>query len=119
MQLPVAGGNGISFASNVGLDETDPLKANAIGFKIPNLRNVTLTAPYMHDGRFKTLEEVIEHYNSGVKDNPNLDPRLRGSNGLPKKMGLTPFDKSSLIAFLNTLTDESVATDTRFSNPFK
>jgi len=49
-------------------------------FKVPDLRNVALTAPYMHDGRFETLEEVVEHYNSGVQPHPNLDWRLQDSD---------------------------------------
>lgn len=73
-------------------------------FKTPTLRNVALTAPYMHDGRFKTLEEVIEHYNSGVKHSSTLDPIMTK----PSKqygLGLTDLEKASLVAFLKTLTD--------------
>jgi cytochrome c peroxidase len=68
--------------------------------KTPTLRNVTLSAPYMHDGSIKTLEEVIEHYNSGGKDSPNKDPLIR-------QLKLTNLHKRALIAFLNTLTDTS------------
>lgn len=73
-------------------------------FKTPTLRNVALTAPYMHDGRFATLEEVVEHYNSGVRRNPNLDPNLakHPSGGLQ----LSADEKRALVAFLRTLTDE-------------
>lgn len=73
-------------------------------FSVPSLRNVALTAPYMHDGRFKTLEEVIEHYSSGVKRNPTLDPNLakHPKGGVP----LTAADKQAIVAFLKTLTDE-------------
>jgi len=86
-------------------------------FKAPSLRNIALTAPYMHDGRFKSLEEVVEFYDSGVQEHPNLHPNLK-HNGTTK-LNLTLQQKLSLIAFLKTLTDINVATDQRFSNPFK
>jgi len=72
-------------------------------FKVPSLRNIAVTAPYMHDGRFATLEEVVDHYDHGVKRSETLDPNLakHPSAGL----GLSPEDKSALIAFLKTLTD--------------
>jgi cytochrome c peroxidase len=84
-------------------------------FKSPSLRNVEYTGPYMHDGRFKTLEEVIDHYSTGVKANPNLDPRLRGPRRRPQ---FTRTEKASLIAFLKTLSDPQFLTDPRFANPF-
>lgn len=90
-------------------------------FKVPFLRNIALTGPYMHDGRFNTLEEVVEHYNSGIQDHPNLDFRLRDPftlNG-PKRMQLTESQKQALVAFLHTLTDEEFVADTRFGDPFK
>ena len=88
-------------------------------FKVGSLRNIELTAPYMHDGRFTTLEQVIEHYNTGVKNNPNLSPQLRLPNGMPRQLNLSPADKAALVAFLKTLTDPTIATDVKFSNPFK
>jgi cytochrome c peroxidase len=72
--------------------------------KAATLRNIALTAPYMHDGRFKTLEEVIDHYNSGGKYSPNKDALIRN-------LGLKPIEKRALIAFLNTLTDTSYLTN--------
>ncbi|MFN4256754.1 MAG: cytochrome-c peroxidase [Saprospiraceae bacterium] len=86
-------------------------------FKSPSLRNIALTAPYMHDGRFKTLEEVVNFYSTGVQDHPNLHPALRRDGNL--KLNLTPQQKADLVAFLKTMTDQSVTSDTRFSNPFK
>ena len=88
-------------------------------FKVTSLRNVELTAPYMHDGRFATLEEVIEHYSSGVKNHPNLSQQLKLPNGQPRLANLTPQDKAALVAFLKTLTDVTIATDVKYSNPFK
>jgi len=87
-------------------------------FKIPNLRNVALTAPYMHDGRFETLEEVIDHYSTGVVTHQNLDARLRDNSGQAAVLNITDAEKSALIAFLNTLTDHQFITDPAFSDPF-
>lgn len=89
-------------------------------FKSPSLRNVALTAPYMHDGRFTTLAEVVEHYNSGVKDNVNLDQRLRDPvTNQPQRLNLTQQQKDAIVAFLNTLTDNSFTADIKYANPFK
>ena len=90
-------------------------------FKVPSLRNIELTAPYMHDGRFATLEEVVEFYNSGVVDNPNLSPPLRNpppGPPTPRRLNLTTVQKAALVAFLRTLTDTSVTTDAKFADPF-
>ncbi len=88
-------------------------------FKVPTLRNIALTGPFMHDGRFATLQEVIEHYSSGVQSHPNLHPNLKDSNGQPKRMNFSPGDKDALLAFLNTMTDDKIRTDKRFADPFK
>lgn len=88
-------------------------------FKVPSLKNIELTAPYMHDGRFATLEQVVEHYNSGIQANANLAPQLKNPNGTPKRLNLSDEQKASLVAFLKTLTDTAITTDEKFSNPFK
>jgi cytochrome c peroxidase len=88
-------------------------------FKVGSLRNIELTAPYMHDGRFTTLEEVVEHYSTGVKNHPNLSPQLKLPAGQPRLLSLSAQDKAALVAFLKTLTDRTVTTDVKFSNPFK
>lgn len=125
--------NNGSAAANIGLDEhyTDEGIAswsnspNSIGvFRVPSLRNVALTAPYMHDGRFNTLEQVVEHYNSGIQDHPNLDWRLQefdaeSNIGQAKRMNLNAGEKLALIAFLNSLTDKDYLTDVRYSDPFQ
>lgn len=82
-------------------------------FKVPSLRNIEKTAPYMHDGRFYSLEAVLEHYNSGVVLSSTLDPSLlsNGITGIP----LTSSEKVKIIAFLKTLTDTQFLTDKRFS----
>ncbi len=87
-------------------------------FKVPSLRNIEMTAPFMHDGRFTTLEQVIEHYNSGVQNNRNLDGRLRRGNGV-RRLNLSSTDKIALKDFLLTLTDRVFLTDEKFSSPFK
>ena len=86
-------------------------------FKAPSLRNIALTAPYMHDGRFKTLEEVVDFYSDNVQLHPNLHPKML-HNGDPN-LHLSTQEKKELVAFLNTLTDNKIGTDNRFSNPFR
>ncbi|MEM8859975.1 MAG: cytochrome c peroxidase [Chloroflexota bacterium] len=106
-----------------GIDDDDGVGAitgrnNDLGdFKTPSLRNIALTGPYMHDGRFETLEEVIEFYNSGIQDHPNLDPVLQ-DDGNPRRFNFDADDQAALVAFLNTLTDESFINDPKFSDPF-
>ena len=91
-------------------------------FKTPTLRNIAHTAPYMHDGRFSSLEEVVEFYNSGIQPHVNLDDRLTTNGvigGPPRQMNLTPQEKEALVAFLKTLSDPSLFTNERWSNPFE
>ena len=153
--INLGGGYGFTDEShNTGLNEIDTdLGVGAIthnsfengAFMVPALLNVEFTAPYMHDGRFKTLEEVVEHYNSGIKNNPNLDPILRGfdenmtdeqllalfdtnydgeiefselSQLQPVKLNLTTAEKRGLVDFLKTLSDPSILSEPKFSNPF-
>lgn len=92
-------------------------------FKVPSLRNIELTAPYMHDGRFATLEQVVEFYNSGVVNHPNLSPPLKNppnapSPGAPRRLNLTAAQKAALVAFLKTLTDPVLISNPKFSDPF-
>ena len=112
---------GAHFTSNAfrnnGLDADDSIadagrekvtgnRADRGKFMVPSLRNLTLTDPYMHDGRFDSLEEVIDHYDRGVVRSATLDPNLarhRSRGGL----GLNPDEKAALVAFLETLTEEA------------
>ena len=80
-------------------------------FKVPSLRNVRLTHPYMHDGQFFTLRQVLDHYSEGIEATPNLDPLLEG--GIP----LSEDEKEDLIAFLITLSDFELMRDLRYSEP--
>lgn len=112
-----------SGSANIGLDLTDENDdTKNPWFKAPNLRNIELTAPYMHDGRFKTLDEVLNHYSQGIKNNPNLSWELRDTdkkgNSVPKKFNISSDDKIALVAFLKTLTNRKLTSDKRFSNPF-
>lgn len=89
-------------------------------FKSPSLKSVAVVGPYMHDGRFASLAAVVEHYASGVRNGPALDNRLRGGpDGQPQRLPLTEADKAALVAFMATLTDETIAADPKFSNPFR
>lgn len=83
--------------------------ADRYKFKVPSLRNLAFTAPYMHDGRFLTLDAVLNHYAAGVEHTPNLDAELNKNNirGIP----LTPEEKNKIISFLNTLNDKSFLFD--------
>ena len=87
-------------------------------FKVPSLRNVTVTAPYMHDGRFKTLREVLDHYRFGVQDSPTLDSQLRRADG---KLGfpLTDADVTDLLAFLASLYDEGFINDVAYRDAIR
>lgn len=80
-------------------------------FKVPSLRNVAVSSPYMHDGRFATLSQCLNHYNTGVKATENLDPAL--VSGIP----LTAQEMQDLISFLGTLTDNTFLRDERFKDP--
>ena len=141
---------------NIGLDQV--YQDNGVGeitknteddgkFMVPVLLNVEYTAPYMHDGRFKTLEEVVEHYNSNIKNHPNLDVNLRDIDHIqnmsendilalldanhngeidfseirnipPRKLNLNSAEKKGLVDFLKTLSDASIFTNKKFSTPF-
>ena len=104
--------------ANNGLDLVTTDEGAGDGeFKAPSLRNVEVRAGFMHDGRFSTLREVIEFYNSGIQANRDLDRRLE-RNGQPIRMNLSESDLDDLEAFLNTLTDDWFLTAEMFSNPF-
>lgn len=99
---------------NNGLDTepTDMGRAEVTGsiydagkFKAPTLRNIEYTAPYMHDGRFATLEEVVEFYNSGLRDSPTIDPLMLNGTAI----NLSEEQKAALVAFLKTLSDPAFA----------
>ena len=121
--------------SDKGLGEISgsPTNMNDGVFKVPSLRNIALTAPYMHDGRFATLNDVVNHYNKNIQPHENLDWRLRQGGGFffpspnpsgngdeetPIRLELSEQEVSDLVSFLGTLTDENYLKDQRFSDPF-
>jgi len=121
---PALNNNGLEFPYvDLGVGGITGNPADDGKFKVPSLRNIELTGPYMHDGRFATLEEVVEFYDHGVVDNPNLSPPLRNppgtpNAGQPRRLNLTVQQKAALVAFLKTLTDPNLATDEKYSDPF-
>jgi cytochrome c peroxidase len=129
--------------ANIGLEHSDDIQDIGVGatwgeslngsFKVPSLRNTMVSAPYMHDGRFATIDDVIDHYDHGVIDSPKLDYRLRDlefgffddifffedfADVGPRRLNTTPHERDALKAFLHTLTDEAYLNDVRYSNPF-
>jgi cytochrome c peroxidase len=117
---PAPFNNGLDqvYADNgVGAITGDPAQNGF--FKAPSIRGIEKSAPYMHDGRFATLDQVVEHYNSQVKPHPNLAPQLRNPDGTPRRLNLSSSQKQALVAFLKTLTDTGIATDVKYSNPFQ
>jgi cytochrome c peroxidase len=106
--------NGLdSLPLDVGREKITGQQYDRGRFRVVTLRNIALTAPYMHDGRFATLEEVIDHYSDHIVHSATLGPFLRG----PLK--LTAMEKRDLLSFLRMLTDSTFITDPKFSNPFK
>lgn len=117
--------------SNNGLDQVSSLSSymdNGLGdiigdstknawFKIPSLRNVALTAPYMHDGRFQTLEEVVAFYSNGIQNTINIDSKMAHAHR--GGMHLTEEDQHCIVQFLHTLTDSTFIKNSAFSNPFE
>ena len=101
---------------DIGRQKVTENPADRAKFKVPSLRNVAVTAPYMHDGRFKTLEEVIDHYNADIRQSATIDPALLNT----KQTGLllTPQDKQDLINFLKTLTDDTFLNNEEYKSPF-
>ncbi len=101
---------------DIGRENVTKLPEDKAKFKVPSLRNLALTAPYMHDGRFRTLEEVVDHYNQGLKPSSTLDGALEQNR--PTGLQLSTTDKVALVSFLKTLTDTQLTTDKRYSSPF-
>jgi cytochrome c peroxidase len=108
---------------NLGIYQQTKNLADAGKFRTPSLRNIALTAPYMHDGSIATLEEVLDHYAAGGRtiaggpyagrghDNPHRDARMTG-------IALTPQNRQDLLEFLRSLTDTELTHDPRFANPW-
>lgn len=101
---------------NKGREQVTGNPAHRGQFKTPTLRNVAMRGPYMHDGRFQSLRELVEHYNSGVKPSPTLDPIMTKDNKL-NGLNLTEQEINALIAFLEFLTDDDFLTHPKLSDP--
>ncbi len=100
--------------NDIGRERVTGLTEDNRKFKVPTLRNIEATYPYMHDGRLATLQDVLNHYATGMVDSPTLDPQFRqadGSIGIP----LSEDEKTKIITFLKTLTDNNFIFDSRFS----
>ncbi|HET8860044.1 cytochrome-c peroxidase [Marivirga sp.] len=119
--------NGLDSDENMdeGLMSVTGNSADKGRFKTPSLRNIALTAPYMHDGRFQSLEEVIEHYDNGIHQSSTLDILIiEGSNenqaaGDRPQLFLTDQEKEDILAFLHMLTDQVFINNPKFSNPYE
>ncbi|MEO2059732.1 MAG: cytochrome c peroxidase [Mesonia sp.] len=96
-----------------GRSRVTGLQADKYKFKVPSLRNIQITYPYMHDGRFQTLAQVLDHYDSGMVVTENLDPVFQQNENLG--ISLTEDEKQKIIAFLETLTDDNFLLDDRFA----
>ncbi|UKT64256.1 cytochrome-c peroxidase [Pedobacter mucosus] len=113
--------NGLdSTFKDAGIGAITGLQSDQGRFKIPTLRNIALSAPYMHDGRFATLEEVVEHYSEHIQNSNSLSAFLQNESNVKGSLSvkLKPDEKKDLIAFLNTLTDYTFVANPNFSNPF-
>ena len=99
------------FLKDIGRQRITGLASDSLKFKVPSLRNVALTGPYGHDGRFYSLGAVIDHYRSGPKAGPTVDPALR------QGLSISNNEKADLIQFLSTLTDTTFIKDPRFIEP--
>ncbi|MBA6391803.1 cytochrome-c peroxidase [Colwellia sp. BRX10-3] len=120
--------------SNNGLDDDQTLQPGLFTltnnemhrglFKAPTLRNIAVTSPYMHDGRFATLQEVLAHYNGGIKRSKTLSPLIIEADNIAKtqsdhiSLNLNDNEITAIIAFLHTLTDEKFLANRAFSSPF-
>ena len=120
--------SGTSAATNNGLDRvstTDLGIAGATGnvadtgkFKVPSLRNIAVTQPYMHDGRFNNLDQVLNFYDGDIRNHAQLSNVLRGNNGNANQINLNGGERRDIVDFLETLTDQSFLTDPKFGDPF-
>jgi cytochrome c peroxidase len=123
-------GHGDHKVANIGLEVNTVDKGimdvtgnptDAGKFRVPSLRNIALTGPYMHDGRFATLRDVVNHYNSNVQRTSNLASELTNGwtdGGEPRQLNLTNSEIDDIVAFLGSLTDRNLVNDPKFADPF-
>ncbi len=108
--------NKVTDYRDIGLGATTSKIADYGKFKIPSLRNLAFTSPYMHDGRFNTIEEVLDFYSEGVHNSINIDSKM--STARNKGAKLNNDEKRKIIAFLNTLNDSVFIKEKKYNNPF-
>lgn len=106
-----------TFALNGNSDSNGLDAGETTIFKSPSLKNVGRSTFFMHDGRFTSLRQVVDHYADDVQAGPALDNRLQ-QNGVPRRLNLSDADRQALVDFMLTLTDETLESDTKFSDPF-
>jgi cytochrome c peroxidase len=116
---PIATSNGLDLeTTDPGVGETTGRAGDEGKFRVPSLRNVAVRAPYMHDGRFEHLNEVLDHYSRGVKSHPALTV-YRNADGSAMVLDFTNDEQAALLAFMETLTDEAMLADPKFQDPFR
>jgi cytochrome c peroxidase len=108
--------NGLDIIPDLGFEDVTEDISDRGKFRTPTLRNIELTGPYMHDGRYETLEQVVEFYSDSLRTSPTVDPLMPNDNG---GFHWTNLEKVQLVAFLKTLTDNSFINNPEYSNPFK
>jgi cytochrome c peroxidase len=109
--------NGLDEQPATGFEVVTALASDRGKFKATSLRNIALTAPYMHDGRFSTLEDVLDHYSRHIKNSPNLDANLRVAYQSEGGLNLSGQEKQDIISFLHTLTDSSFISKPAYQQP--
>jgi len=109
--------NGLTPTIDLGLGSLTAKETDSMRFKVPTIRNLTVTGPYMHDGRFATLTEVVTHYNEQIQALPGLEHPLKLADA-PARLNLTPEEVEAVAATMALFTDESFLTNPAFSNPF-
>ncbi|WP_028116963.1 cytochrome-c peroxidase [Ferrimonas senticii] len=112
--------NGLEALSSddLGIAESSGNPRDEGKFKVGSLRNIAVTAPYMHDGRLATLAEVVRFYNQQIQPHPNLAPILQDPQGNPRRFNFSDAEQRALVAFMETLTDSTFLSDPRFADPF-
>lgn len=110
-------GNGLPLTDDRGRAEVAGHEAEVGKFKVPSLRNVSVTAPYMHDGSMATLEDVLKHYNEQIRVNAGTDPVFL-RDGQPVALHLDPADFPDMVVFLDMFTDRTLLTNPAWSDPF-
>ena len=104
--------------NGLAMDYTDKGINEMSMFKVPTLRNIELTGPYMHDGSLETLEDVINHYSDGIVNHSSLSQELK-NGGQAKNFNFSADEKAALLDFLKTFTDQNMLVDERYADPFK